>query len=440
MNGGKTATRTDPMANGSDSRPPAGRPLDVRLIAIGTHGDVLPMLALGRELRARGHDVGILANGYHSDLVRRESFEFFEVGTTEIYREYVDHPDIFHPIRGMRVLARLFLQVTEVIYQHLVERNTPGRTVTAGSSLAFPALIARETLGIPTATVSLQPALLFSADDPPALSPRLWWIKRAPRWCGRLSNHLISRYMERSLGAPIREFREKLGLPPWKNFIEWTFSPDAVVGLFPEWFAPRQADWPAHFRHAEFPLFGGDESLPDEVEAFLADGPPPVVFTAGSALTAKPFVQAAADACRRLRLRGIILGSCGEEIGDLPPGVRQWGFVPLGPLLGRAAALVHHGGIGTLSQGLRAGIPQVVTPQTADQPDNAVRAVNLGVARRLNMQDVNGPRLAAALDRVLRSADVAAACRRYAALIPKKPSLEVACRAIEELVPARTAT
>jgi rhamnosyltransferase subunit B len=301
--------------------------------------------------------------------------------------------------------------------------------------MGFAARIAQEKLGVPMATVSLQPAWLFSADDPPVFVGQLAWVKRSPRWFRRFSNYFTCRLMERSFGAPIREFREKLGLPPWQSFWRWTFSPQAAVGLFPEWYAPRQTDWPANFRHAEFPLFDDDDTLPDDVETFLAEGPPPVVFTPGSAVAgATPFIRAAAEACRRLGRRGIILSKFGEEIADLPAGVRRWSYVPLGPLLGRCAALVHHGGIGTASQALRAGIPQVVTPLAYDQPDNAVRLADLGVARRVNMHGINARRLTAALDSVLNSADVAAACRRAAERIPKKPSLAVACDAVEGLI------
>jgi UDP:flavonoid glycosyltransferase YjiC (YdhE family) len=437
MTGTREAAHSDRPAAGDPAA--VRRPLDVKLMAIGTHGDVLPFVALGRELRARGHHVCILANGYHAELIRREAFEFAEVGSAEVYRQYVDHPDVFHPTRGARLLSGLYEQVTQSVYDYLVEHHVPGRTVTAGPSMTFPARIAQEKLGIPLATINLQPAWFFSADDPPILDTRLAWVKQAPRWCRRASNRFTQWHIERTLGAPIRAFRAKLGLPAWDNFIEWTYSPETVVGLFPEWYAPRRADWPPHFRHAEFPLFDEHESLPHEVEAFLADGPPPVVFTPGSALArATPFIRAAADACRRLNRRGIILSNFGKEIGDLPPGVRQLGYVPLGALLGRCAALVHHGGIGTLSQALRAGIPQVVTPLAYDQPDNAVRLCDMGVARRVNMAGINGRRLAAALDQVLNSADVAAACRRTAALIPKKPSLAVACEAIEGLIPARS--
>jgi UDP:flavonoid glycosyltransferase YjiC (YdhE family) len=428
------AAETD--ADDSVRTPTARRTLDVCLTAMGSYGDVLPFVALGRELRARGHAVTILANEYHADHIRGAQLDFAQVGTAREYLEYVHNPDIFHPVRGIRLMSTLLQQIIAGIYDFLVERNVPGRTVTAGSHTAFSSRIARETLGIPMATICLQPAWFFSADDPPVVHTSLAWLKRAPRWCRRGMNWFTDRMLDRSIGRIVHDFRANLGLSPWTSFTDWSHSPDAVVGLFPEWFAPRQVDWPANFRHAEFPLFdGADASLSDEVESFLAAGDPPVVFTPGSGQSQTgPFIEAAVDACRRLSRRGIILSKFARTANDLPADIRQFEFVPLGPLMRRAAALVHHGGIGTMSQALRAGIPQVVTPLAYDQPDNAVRLSGLGLAKSVNMQGITGRRLARALDHVLSSPEVAAACRRTAEWIPRKPTLSVACEMIEGLV------
>jgi len=413
----------------------ATRSLDVQLVAIGTHGDVLPFLQLGRELRARGHEVTVFANGYHADWVRRLSLGYFEVGTADEYLAAVSNADTFHPIRGLRVLAELMARINDGIYREIVERNVPGRTVTAGACTAFAARIAQEKHGIPMVSVNLQPTWYFSADDPPVMNPRMMWLKSAPRWCRRLANALADRVMDRSLGVPVREFRSQLGLPPFKKFSQWWFSTQAVVGLFPEWYAGRQPDWPAHFEYADFPLYDGvSDELSDEVETFLADGPPPIVFTPGSgSYFVARFIEAAADACRRLGRRGMILSNFGDTPAALPAGVRRFRYVPLGPLLKRAAGLVHHGGIGTMARALRAGIPHVVTPMAYDQPDNAVRLARMGVARWVPAHAVSGRRLAAALDDVLHSPAVAAACRRYAAMMPSEPSLESVCRTIERI-------
>ena len=65
------------------------------------------------------------------------------------------------------------------------------------------------------------------------------------------------------------------------------------------------------------------------------------------------------------------------------------GYAPHSLLFPRAAAIVHHGGIGTLAQALRSGRPQLIVPYFADQLDNAARTARLGVARRSSPRRYN---------------------------------------------------
>src|SRR5215510_8705763 len=118
-----------------------------------------------------------------------------------------------------------------------------------------------------------------------------------------------------------------------------------VIGLFPEWFAPRPADWPSNFHHTSSPLW--DESdvqsnLP-ELEEFLSDGDRSWVFTAGSVnMHAHEFFRAAVEACERAGRRGILIARFAEQIpASLPPNVRPFECVPFSQVLPRAAAFAH---------------------------------------------------------------------------------------------------
>ena len=104
-------------------------------------------------------------------------------------------------------------------------------------------------------------------------------------------------------------------------------------------------------------------------------------------------------------------------------------YIPLGTLLPRAAALIHHGGIGTTAQGLAAGVPQLVMPMSHDQPDNAARLRHLGVGAALSPPRFTDTRVAQALDRLLRSETVRARCRDLAARCDPAAT-DVAARAI----------
>lgn len=94
--------------------------------------------------------------------------------------------------------------------------------------------------------------------------------------------------------------------------------------------------------------------------------------------------------------------------------MRHAEYAPFGSLVPRAAALVHHGGVGTLAQALRAGCPQLVMPMAFDQPDNAVRLERLGVGRYLRPSRFTGMAVARELDALLGSEDVVRACRSVA--------------------------
>jgi UDP:flavonoid glycosyltransferase YjiC (YdhE family) len=116
--------------------------------------------------------------------------------------------------------------------------------------------------------------------------------------------------------------------------------------------------------------------------------------------------------------------------------VRAFDFVPFSRLFPRAAAVVHHGGIGTSAQGLAAGVPQLVMPLAHDQHDNAARLERLGVGRSLLPKKFRAPAVAARLDRLLRSQSVAEQCRAAADRICRDDPLPETCRLIEDAVDA----
>ena len=96
--------------------------------------------------------------------------------------------------------------------------------------------------------------------------------------------------------------------------------------------------------------------------------------------------------------------------------------------------MVHHGGIGTMAQGLAAGIPQLVMPMAHDQHDNADRARRLGVGRSLDPNDFQGPKLARELSALLDRPEVAERCQALARRVRQDDPLNKACEAIEDVL------
>ncbi|HKD38548.1 MAG TPA: nucleotide disphospho-sugar-binding domain-containing protein, partial [Pirellulales bacterium] len=229
-----------------------------------------------------------------------------------------------------------------------------------------------------------------------------------------------------------------LGLPPVRGVMRnWWNSPEALIGLFPDWFAPPQADWPTNLRLTGFPLWDEREVSrpPAELERLLDAGPPPIVFTPGSAMMhGHAFFAAATEACRILGRRGILLTKYKEQLpAKLPDDIAHFDFVPFSYVFPRAAAVVHHGGIGTCAQGLAAGVPQLIMPMSHDQPDNATRLARLGVGLAIKPKHFHGPEVARRLRELLDKPEIDLRCHAYAARMNPQAALEATCNALESL-------
>jgi len=417
----------------------AERSLHFLLATIGSAGDVHPFVGIGQALQRRGHRVSIITGGYFAPLIERAGLEFVELFSAELYQEMLGDPDVWHPQRGPKTVMRMGVApMVRKLYEIIAARNVPGQTVVGASSLALGALFAQEHLGVPTASIHLQPLMMRSVICPSKLAGMATqtWL---PRSLIRAQFWMADRlFADRWIGGDFRALRSELGLPPVKRILDrWCHAPRLTIGMFPAWFAPPQPDWPPQVRLTGFPLYDEQDVTPldEDLERFLAAGSPPIAFTPGSAMTfGQKFFGAAVDACRRLGRRGLLLTRHAEQIpADLPPEVRHCAFAPFTKLLPHCAALVNHGGIGTMSQAFAAGVPQVVMPMSHDQPDNIERAERLGVAAALYPGRFRGDGLAAVLRSLLESPGVAKACRDVAAKIAGATPLDDTARLLEGL-------
>lgn len=418
------------------------------ITALGSYGDVHPMVGLGSALAARGHRVKIVTNPYFEDVVIGAGLELISLGSRDDYIRLSQHPDLWHPIRGPKlVLSYASSRMLRTLYELLVVNREPGNTVYCAHTMDLASRVVGEKFGDPVANIIFAPGVLWSEFDSPRLKGAMLG-PGVPRWLKRLQFRIADAlFVQMVLGGELNRLRRDSGLAPVRRiYSQWMIAADMLLALFPEWFASPQPDWPAKTRLVGFPLWDtpGTEpfGLNDNVLEFLGAGSSPIAFSPGSAnRVAHSFFAAAVEACDRLGRRGILLTKYDHQLPpSLPPTVRHFGFVPLSKLLPRTAALVHHGGIGSCAQGLAAGVPHVVQPMSYDQFDNSRRLVQLGVAKEVSVKTFRGCEVADALARLLDSPKVAENCRKLAAQCGGPASLAAACDALEQLAvshPAR---
>jgi rhamnosyltransferase subunit B len=398
----------------SDSCPASFR--RVILATIGTDGDVFPFLAVGSALRARSLNVTLAASEIYAELARERGLDFAPLNTAQEVQEWLGHPDCWHPIKGGRLAIQWSLKFLRRHFDVLSQLAANDHTVLVAHPGLLVSRLVHDVHHTPYMTLLLQPWTIPSNLAPPRM-PGLSLPARCPSFVGNAYWGLIDRLVHRVLGPGINAFRKELGLPPVANIRRWWRSPQAMVGLFPAWYAPPQSDWPAHLQLTDFPRDDGrcEHTLPESVEAFLRAGDPPIVFTFGTGMQqASQLFSAGLETCARLGARCLFLTRhAGQLPHPLPAFAGHAAFAPFGRLFPRCAAVVHHGGIGTTSQALAAGVPQLIVPFAYDQFDNAARIRRLGVGTSVGVRRRGVRQLTAALQPLL-APDVRARCQRVA--------------------------
>ena len=393
-------------------------PLNVLILTLGSHGDVHPFVGIATALRDRGHHVTLLTNAVFERLAADHGIDFEPVGTVEDFHRFAGNPIIWSRTRGAMFVLSTIGETIRPAYEGLKKHLGPN-TIVVASTLGLATRVLEEVEGVPAVTVHLAPSIIRSIESPPKLPglPPLHWF---PKFVAEHFWNGADRFvLDKALGE-VNVFRAELGLtePAEKLMDAWWHAPHLTLGLWPDWFAPPASDWPKQVELVGFPLYDERDttSLSPELDAWLSEGEPPIAFTPGSAMMfGQKFFKAAAGACERLGRRGLLLSRHVEHLPQtLPPGVRHESFAPFSQLLPRCAALVHHGGVGTLSQALSAGIPQLIMPMAHDQLDNADRIKNLGVGDAIHPRRFKPRPVATKLERLLKSPATLQACESIA--------------------------
>lgn len=428
---------------------------NILVATIGSHGDVFPFIALALALRRAGFKPC--------------------VATFEAYRERIEALGLpFHPLsadpevgldaRTARRLAedrdgtffveKIVLPQVPASYAEL-EGPVAESALVVAHCLLIGARYAGEKHDVPVVSILLQPLTLPSATDPACL-PGAHWLPGFRRVFGAGATRLLFDGLRRSLarrwGPPLNAFRGTIGLPekPGVEVIDGPLDSTLAAGLYSPLLAPLPADAPPNAFIAGYGFFNGGEdeagALPGPLAAFLEAGPPPLVFSLGSFVAhgGADFYRASAQAARALGRRAVLLVAPGTETevaASFPPSEDMVvaGYVPHSLIFPRAAAIVHHAGIGTTGQALRAGRPQLACPSFADQFDNAARLVRLGVARRLDLERYTTERATKALRALLDDPRPERRAAEVGAQVAKEDGPAVVAERIGALLDARAA-
>ena len=416
------------------------RSAKIVLATYGTSGDVLPYIAIARELRHRGHRA--------------------VVATAEIYREAVEEAGVrFVPIRpplpdnddtvfwaramcptsGTFFLYRFLMPQLRAMYDDLRDATRDCDLLISHSF--FPAApILAEATRTPWISCVLSPLVFNSQFDPPTPSIRPQGAQR------KLTGKLYARWFMKQARRqflpvlePVFEMRRELHLPTDRHpLFEGQHSPLRVLALFSPLFAQPQPDWPQAARVTGFCIDGTQRVLDARLQQFLDSGDAPIVFTpsANSVENARDFWRESLKVVTTMNCRALWI--VGSNRDALPPrlldNIGVFSHVPLAQVLSQSRAIVHHGGAGTIALSLRAGLPMLMVPQCHDQPTNAVHAARLGSGRIVWRHDYKASRVARELRELLSNPLYAQRAKVVQSQINDEDGVQTACDEIEKVL------
>ncbi|GAX55251.1 glycosyltransferase [Streptomyces olivochromogenes] len=399
----------------------------ILIAAAGSRGDVAPYTGLGAELRRAGYDVVLATTDTFAPLVRDAGLEF---------RSLPADLRVRGGVTGRRELMRTAAAFITELGQGFADAMDDGADLLLLSTTTAPlGWHLTEATGTPSLGVYLQPTAP-TGDFPPVVT--------ASRSLGRLANRATGRFAlrmaDRVYEQAVAKLRHRLQLPaasPSEMRRRQERANWPILHGFSTALVPRPSDWRSGLEVVGnwWPHHDAAERLPTDLEDFLRAGPRPVLIGFGSMASGdgERLSEIAVRALRRAGLRGILqagsagLAADGDDvltIGDLPHAL----------LFPRLAAVVHHGGAGTSAAALRAGVPAVTVPVTADQPFWAGRLAALGAATDpIPFRSLTAERLADSLDQVVTQQAYVLAAARAAQYLETEDGAAQVLKAIQQL-------
>jgi UDP:flavonoid glycosyltransferase YjiC (YdhE family) len=366
-------------------------------------GHFRPLLPLARALRARGHDVAFATAASWHPIVEAEGFEAIAAGADHAAARHFRLDAEWDAIQELPALAR-----RPHVFSYLFAQGH--------APLKLPALL-------DAARAWRAQTVVYESGD--LAAPVVAASLRLPS-----VNHgfgtMVSLSILEGAAPAVATLWRSAGLEPAPYA-------GAFGGLYVDVVPPLLADDRPLGPSIRLRLAGGDAV---EAPPWLERLPRPLVYATMGTVFNRP--ASFAPLVEGLASAGVgALLTVGRnvdpsELGDLPPSIRVERFVPQAHVLASCAAVVSHGGSGTLLGTLAAGLPLVLIPQGADQFENAARCERAGAAVVLPPDEVTGDAIAAAVQLVLSEPRYAEAARTIAAEFAEMATPEEAAAAVEE--------
>lgn len=353
------------------------------LTSVGSYGDINPLIALGKHIQAQGHTVMLATSAYYKKSIEGAGLKHLTVNPDYNPSEERLYKSILHPTLSLYYIHKLILNEAQLESSiNDFNKIVKDYDYVIGNIFSYGAQISAKINNIPWISINLSPTCFFSTFDPPYLYPTFYIrIKSAlfHKILFRTIFKLVNIWGKHTINAFLKN-----KLPhPGNLLMDAPFSKSLNLAFFPNYFAPKQKDWPLNTFQTDFILYSGENTnLPPGFRDFCEDGEKPIIITFGSVVgnIFEEKIAAINYLIENSRSRFVITApkSSWSKVTK-SSRVFLCEFIPYTTAFHHAKGIIHQGGIGTTATSLEAKIPQLILPGCTDQFDNAFRVQRNGL-------------------------------------------------------------
>lgn len=419
----------------------------------GSEGDIYPFIALASGLSKAGHSVTLAVTSADRKNFKKISEQHgFKLGNVDFIGKSEEALnslgkrmiEIANPVKQLRfIYEEMFTPGVDSMYE-TAQSLCANNDVVIGHFIHHPLQTAAEKASKPYITVTLNHGAIPTKYSPPGQFPNLGEWFNTILW--KLSEKMIN-----GVVLPIiNDLRKKKDLTEIKSFRDVWESPLCnLIAVSPILCEPKK-DWPAHYHVCGF--FKMDDNsnkwaMPEHLESFLSEGPPPVYMTLGSmmgtennSLVINETTRLLFDVAKQIGCRAVIQ-SRWEKVSEIPEdeNIFRVNSAPYMKVFPKCKAVVHHGGAGTTQTATICGCPSIIIAHIQDQFLWGMELNRLGIGPKpLSRRTVSSKKIAREVRRVIENQVMSRNAQKIGEQLEDEEGVSNAVKIIERVMENRS--